>query len=393
MVRVLAITLREVRSYLRDRADLAFSLLLPVAIFALMYGAFSGQTLFKGTAYIVNGDPGGTCSQLLIDSLKEMDNLEVDLLTGQEATAKLDNSTVLLVTYIPQDFSYQLSRGWPTQLTFRQRGNGGLEGQIVSSLVRSAADRLSQEIQIERQVQRALIGKGVGKENVTTAVQNLLEREQESPIVKVSEKVTGGGTNLIYQFLPGIITMFVLFAITMSSRSLVEERKKGTLERLLTTQLSIGQLYAGKFLAGVSRGFIQTLILLLLAYMVFQLFTPLSLLTVLLIALLFTAAASALGLVIASVAHTEDQAAWISVFFTMATVMLGGTFFEISEGSALYAASRLSMNSYVNDALKTIITRGGTLGDVTFDLAVLAGIVVVGLGLSRILFRAIPGGR
>ncbi len=393
MNRALIVALREVRTYLQDKADLAFSLLLPIAIFALMYGAFSGQSLFNGTAYVVNEDPGGTYSQRLIERLNEMENLEVNQLTWHEANAKLERSDVLMVVYIPKGFSSRLSSGWPTQIIFRQRGNGGQEGQIVASLVRGEVDKISQEVQVERQVQRALAGKGIGREHIQTTVQELLELERESPIVGVSEKIMGKEIDLVNQFLPGIITMFVLFAITMGSRALVEERRKGTLERLLTTQLSVGQLYMGKFLAGVARGSVQTLILLALAYMVFQVFTLFSFVTVLLIALIFTAAASALGLVIASVAHTEDQAIWISVFFTMATVMLGGTFFEIPESSALYLLSKASMNTYVNSALKIIIARAGTLSDVTFELAVLTAVVIAGLVLSRIIFRVMPGGR
>ncbi|MFC1912295.1 ABC transporter permease [Chloroflexota bacterium] len=393
MIRVFIIALREVRSYLQDKADLAFSLLLPVAIFALMYGAFSGQTLFNGTAYVVNEDPSGTYSQRLIERLNENESLEVSLLTWQEANAKLQRSDVLLVVYIPEGLSAQLSSGRPTQIIFRQRGNGGQEGQIVASLVRGEADKISQEIQAEEQVQRALAGKGIDRGHIETTVQRLLEQERESPIVVVNETVAGSDVELVHQFLPGIIAMFVLFAITMSSRALVEERSKGTLERLLTTRLSVGQLYMGKFLAGVARGFVQTFILLTLAYMVFQLFTPLSFLMLLLIALIFAAAASTLGLIIASVARTEDQAAWISVFFTMATVMLGGTFFEIAEGSALYIFSRASINTYVNSAFKTMIIRGGTLTDVALELTVLTAVVVAGLIFSRLLFRVIPGGR
>ena len=393
MIRVFIIALREVRSYLQDKADLAFSLLLPVAIFTLMYGAFSGQSLFNGTAYVVNEDPGGTYSQRLVERLNEMENLEVSLLTWHEANAKLERSDVLLVIYIPEDFSAQLSSHRPAQVFFRQRGNGGQEGQIVASMVRGEADRISQEVQVERQVQSALTGKGIGRDHIETTVQRLLEREHESPIVVVNETIIGSEINLVHQFLPGIIAMFVLFAITMSSRALVEERKKGTLERLLTTRLSVGQLYMGKFLASVARGFVQTFILLTLAYMVFGLFTPLSFLMLLFIALIFAAAASTIGLIIASIARTEDQATWTSVFFTMATVMLGGTFFEITEGSILYVFSKFSINTYVNSAFKTMIIRGGSLTDVAFELMVLTTVVVAGLTFSRILFRVIPGGR
>ena len=393
MIRVFIITLREVRSYLRDRADLAFSLLLPVAIFALMYGAFSGQSLFNGTAYVVNEDPGGTYSQLLIERLSEKESLEVSLLTGPEADAKLQRSDVLLVVYIPEGFSAQLDSGRPTQMIFRQRGNGGQEGQIVANIVRGEADKISQEVQVEKQVQRALLGKGIGRDHIETTVQGLLEQERESPVVVVQETIAGSEINLVHQFLPGIISMFVLFAVTLGSRALVEERRKGTLERLLTTRLSVGQLFMGKFLASAARGFVQTFILLTLAYLVFQLFTPLSFLMMLFVALVFAAAASTLGLIIASIARTEDQAIWTSVFFTMATVMLGGTFFEISEGSVLYIFGRASINTYVNSAFKTMIIRGGTLTDVVPELMVLAAVIVAGLIISRVLFRVMPGGR
>jgi ABC-2 type transport system permease protein len=393
MIRVFIIAFREVRSYLQDKADLAFSLLLPVAIFALMYGAFSGQSLFNGTAYVVNEDPDGTYSQRLIRRLTENESLEVSLLTWQEANAKLQRSDILLVVYIPESFSAYLSSSQPTQIIFRQRGNGGQEGQIVASIVRGEADKISQEIQVEKQVQRALLGKGISHDHIQTTVQSLIEQERESPVVVVRETIAGTEINLVHQFLPGIITMFVLFTITLGSRALVEERRKGTLERLLTTRLSVGQLYMGKFLASVARGFVQTLILLALAYMVFQLFTPLSFLMVLFIALIFVAAASTLGLIIASIARTEDQAVWISVFFTMATVMLGGNFFEITEGSVLYIFGKASINTYVNSALKTMIIRGETLTDVTLELMVLTAVIVAGLIFSRILFRVMPGGR
>jgi len=392
MARALLVTIRETRAYLRDRGELAFSLLLPIAIFALMYGAFGGESMFHGTAYVVNEDVDGAYSTRLIERLDELDNLDVNLLSWPEASAKLRRSDVLLVVCIPEDFSARLISGWPTQLVFRQRGNGGDEGQIVASLVRGVAEEISQEIQIERQVQRALVGKGIGQEKIQTTVQKLLDREREFPIVGVSEETIGTGVDPVHQFLPGIVTMFVLFSITLNARAIVEERRKGTLERLLTTRLRVGELFTGKFLASVSRGLLQTLILLTLAYIVFQIFTPVSFIQAITIVLFFAAAGSALGLVIASVVRSEDAANWIAVFFTMSMVMVSGTFFPIPEDSILYTVSKLSINTHANVALKTVIAEGGSLGDVGLELTILAGVGVVGLILSRILFRVVPGG-
>ena len=393
MNRALLVALREVRTYLQDKADLAFSLLLPIAIFALMYGAFGGESMFHGTAYVVNEDRAGTYSALLLEQLGELESLDVELLSLSEADSKLERSDLLMVLYIPSDFSDKLTSGEPAQLVFKQRGNGGQEGQIVASLVRGVAEEMNQEFQVQSQVSNALAGSGIPQDQIEITVQKFLDREGEHPIVGVREETVGSSPDLVNQFLPGIVTMFVLFAITLSARAIVEERRIGTLERLLTTRLSVGQLFVGKFMASVSRGFVQTLILLVLAYMVFQLFTPLSFVESLAIALIFAAAASALGLLIASVARTENGATWIAVFFTMGMVMLGGTFFEIPEDSVLYTIGRFSINTYANDAFKTIIAQGGSLADLGLELGVLAGVAVVGLSISRILFRVMPGGR
>jgi ABC-2 type transport system permease protein len=138
---------------------------------------------------------------------------------------------------------------------------------------------------------------------------------------------------------------------------------------------------------------VQTLILLALAYAVFQLFTPLTFIECLVIAVIFAAAASALGMIIAAIARSEDAATWIGVFFTMVMVMLGGTFFEITEGSVFATLSKFSINTYANDAFRTLIAEGGSLGDLWLEMGVMAGVAVVGLGLSRILFKVMPGGK
>ena len=393
MKRALLVALWEVRSYLQDKGDLAFSLLLPVVIFALMYGAFGGQSLFHGTAYVVDEDQGGTYSTILIEQLDELDNLDVELLTASEADSKLERSDLLMVLFIPEGFSDRLASGEPTQLVFKQRGNGGQEGQIVASIIRGVAGGMSQGFQVYNQVNQALAGSGIPQSSIEVTTAKFLEREREHPVVEVRGETIGTSPDPVEQFLPGIVTMFVLFAITLTAQTIVEERRKGTLERLLTTRLSIGQLFVGKYLAGISRGFVQTLILLILGYIVFQIFTPLSFIQTLVIALVFAGAASALGMVIASIARTADQATWFAVVLTMAMVMLGGTFFPVPEGSALYTISRISLNTYVNSAINTIVVQEGSLADVGLELGVMAGVIFVGLVLSRVLFKVMPGGK
>jgi len=392
MKRAITIALNEVKLYLIDRGDLAFSLLLPVLTFALMYGAFGGQTLFKGTATIVNED-NGAYSQQLIQSLESIDGVTVDVVSAQEANTKLDRSDLLFVTFIPAGFSDTLSTGGKAQLTFKQRGNGGQDGQIIASMIRGITEQIDQSFEAASAVKSNLAGRGLDDNQIIATVQTLISQQRQDPAYGIKEETTGGSTDFVNQFLPGIITMYVLFSLSLIARTIVEERKRGTLERLLTTRLSTGELFFGKFLSIVARGFVQTLILLVLSYAVFRLFTPLSFVYALVVSIIFSASAAGLGLIIASISRTEEAANWTAIVITMFMAMLGGTFFTLEPGSVLAKIGTFSLNTYANDALKTVITEAGSLADAWQPLAVLAAVAAVGLVISRLIFKAVPGSK
>jgi ABC-2 type transport system permease protein len=394
MKKTLFIMQKEVRDFLRDKGDLSFGLLLPVLIFALMYGVFgSNQLQFNGTAYIVNQDNGGKYSTELIQNLEKYNGLTVKMLSASDADAKLSRSAILMAVFIPEGFSDNLTAGQPAQIIFKQRGNGSTEGQIVNNLVHGAAESISRDLQVQNQVKADLTGSGIPAQQIEITTQQFIAQEGTSPLVAIKETTVGSNPDPVNQFLPGIITMFVLFGVSLTAQSLVDERLKGTLERLIASRLKMSELFMGKFLAYVARGFIQTLILLLLSYAVFRLFTPVSFLEALLLALIFAATCSVFGIIIGALARTRNQATWIAVFFTMTMVMLSGTFVPISKGTTLYALSRVSINTYANDAFRTIITRSGSLADVRTEILVLVGVAIVGLVISRFLFRATQGGK
>jgi ABC-2 type transport system permease protein len=396
MKRALLITLNEVRLFIQDKGELAFGLLLPIVTFALMYGAFGGTSLFAATASVVNEDRG-EFSKILITQLDQVQGVSVEQITLQEANRKLDRSDLTLALYIPAGFSDALANGGQAELTFMQRGNGGQDGQILASIIRGVAEGMNQELQAAYQagiqVKNNPGNMAVSQGQIKTTVAAMLNEEKKQPTVAVKEEVTGGSPDFVNQYVPGIITMYVLFSLTISARAIVEERKRGTLERLLTTRLSVGELFSGKYLAGVGRGMVQSLILLGLSYAILQVFTPLSFLSTVLIILVYTAAASALGMVIASIARSEDAAVWIGVVFTMVTTMLGGTFFTVEPGSLLATVGKFSINTFANNAVKTVINSGGSLAGTGQAFIVLIGVIIVGLVVSRLVFRAVPGGK
>ncbi len=395
MKKALFIALKEVRDFLQDKGDLSFSLLLPIITFALIYGAFSGNLQFNGTAYVVNEDTGGKYSAMLIQRLNTYKGLTVQIISAADADSRLSRSAILMAVFIPPDFSVKLASGQPTQLIFKERGNGGTEGQIVTSLVQGASQGIARELQVQNRVKSfpALQGTNVSTQQIEITVQQLLAQEEALPSVSIVETSVGKIPDPVSQFLPGIVTMYVLFAINLTAQALVDERRKGTLERLMATRLKVRELFIGKFLAFVARGFVQTTILLSLAYAVFRLFTPVSFLESLVLALIFAAACSTIGLIIGSISKTQGQATWISVFLTMSMVMLSGTFVAVQEGTILGTLSLFSINTYANNAFRTVITQGGSLATVRSDIMVMLGVAAIGLIISGLVFRVTQEGQ
>jgi ABC-2 type transport system permease protein len=390
MKRAFFITLNEVRLYLIDKGDLAFGLLLPIITFALMMGAFGGQTIFNATASVVNED-NGTYSQELIKQLDAVDGVSVSLISADKANNLLDRSDLLTAFFIPTGFSDNLTSGKPADIIVKQRGNGGQEGQILVSILNGVTENINQEFQIRAAVKSNQAGRNISDSQINMAVQDQLGQQRQDPSVGVKETTVGGSTNFINQYLPGIVTMYVMFSLTLVAMSIVEERKRGTLERLLSTRLSVSQLFLGKFISIIARGFIQTLILFTLSYAVFGLFTPVSFLISLFIALVFIASAAGIGMIIASISRSQAAANWIAVVVTMFMAMMGGTFFTVAPGSVLAKIGTFSLNTYANDALKTVITKGGSLADAWHPLVVMAVTAVVALIISRLIFKAVPG--
>lgn len=167
----------------------------------------------------------------------------------------------------------------------------------MSNIVRGVAEGVAAEYQVRAAVSQALAGVAIDAERVEAVVGGLLAEARAAPSVAVTAPTTDeGDTELVARMVPGILVMFLLFAVALNAQTLVEERRIGTLERLLTTRLSVGQLFLGKFLARVLRATLQGALLLVLGFAVFRIAGPLVLAQALAFVLLIAAAVSAIGL-------------------------------------------------------------------------------------------------
>ena len=384
----------EMKRYIADRLSLAFGILLPIVLFALMYGAFGGEATFNATAHVSDLDRGAM-SQALIERLEQVSGLDVELYTEREINEALDDSSVVYAAVIPADFTENLEAGRPTGITFRRRGSGGDEGQIVASIIRGIAQDIASESYVRSVVIDAVKDSNVPRSVVDQAVDEAKRMSAANPPVAVRSEVIGGEEDAyrVNRVLPGILVMILMLAVTLSAQTLVEERRSGTLERLLTTQLTSNQLFLGKFLAGITRAMFQAVVLLGLAFIVLRPGGLDAFLLTLAVSLLLAAAVSAIGLVISALARTRDQATWAAVSVTMFMTVFGGTFFDLVPGSALEMLSRFTLNRYAIDAIGGVVDGAETLTAQGTELAVMGGVMVVGLLAARLLFRSAGGGR
>ena len=384
----------EMKRYIADRLSLAFGILLPIVLFALMYGAFGGEATFNATAHVSDLDRGAM-SHALIERLEQVKGLDVELYTEREINQALDDSSVVYAAVIPADFTENLEAGKPTGITFRRRGSGGDEGQIVASIIRGVTQDIASESYVRSMVIDAVKDSDVPRSVVDQAVDEAKRMSAANPSVAVRSEVIGGEEDAyrVNRVLPGILVMILMLAVTLSAQTLVEERRSGTLERLLTTQLTSNQLFLGKFFAGITRAMFQAVVLLGLAFIVLRPGGLDALLLTLAVSLLLAAAVSAIGLVFSALAQTRDQATWAAVSVTMFMTVFGGTFFDLVPGSALEMLSRFTLNRYAIDAIGGVVDGAESLTAQGTELAVMGGVTVVGLLAARLLFRSAGGGR
>ena len=386
MLRPFVIAWIELKRFGADRGALAFGIALPIALFALMYGVFGQDVSFSATARVVDLD-GGPVAGELIDRISAFDGLEVEMLTEAQADEALDRSHILTAVFIPAGFSERLEAGQPASVLFKRRGSGGDTGQIVSQIVRGAAQEIASEYEIREFVRSRLDGSGVPEARIVATVGALIEQAAVAPPVGVEIRAVGEEENALDRLIPGVLTMFLMFAATISAASIIVERNAGTLERLLTTRLSVNQLVGGKFLASVGRAMVQALILLSLAFAVLRVGDASTFAQVVVFSLLISAAVSSLGLVVAGMARTQEQATWGSVFLTMTLTVFSGTFISVGETGVLGFLSRLTPNKYAIDAMGDILAGSGGLAGQGPEAAILGGVAVIGFVVARVAFR------
>ena len=191
------------------------------------------------------------------------------------------------------------------------------------------------------------------------------------------------------QIVPALIgTILTMTMVIFTSGAIVRERERGNLELLITTPITRGQLLAGKLLPYVIIGLIQTTLILGVGRLLFGVPMVGRFVDLYLGALVFIAAALALGLFISTIAQTQFQAFQMAFMTMLPSILLSGFMFPFEGMPAIaQGIAQVLPLTHFNEIIRGITLRGATLADMHVPLLKLVIFLVVMFTLATARFR------
>jgi ABC-2 type transport system permease protein len=194
--------------------------------------------------------------------------------------------------------------------------------------------------------------------------------------------------SLVSFYAAGIAVMFLLFSASAAGGALLDELDSGTLERVLTSNVGMTGLLAGKWVYIVLLGVLQICVMFLWGRLAFRLdlFHHLPGFAVMTI---FTAAtAASFGLVLATLCRTRQQLGGISTIVILSISAVGGSMFPrflMSEG--MQKLGLLTFNAWALDGYIKVFWRNAPLADLAPQVGVLLAFMAAFLIAARLLAR------
>ena len=194
----------------------------------------------------------------------------------------------------------------------------------------------------------------------------------------------------VYYFVPGIIAIpLMLVSAMMTSISITREKELGTMEVLLASPMLPGQIIIAKVVPYLVLSFLDALIILAMGKFVFGVPVNGSLLLLLSVSLLFIILALSLGILISTVAQTQQTALLLSLMALMLpTIMLSGFIFPIeSMPMPLQVISNIVPARWFIVIAKDIMLKGSGWELIWKEVVILLGFALFFIAMSIKKFK------
>ena len=359
---LLALTIANIKSYVRDRAALFWTLAFPL-IFIFMFGfIFQGGGGAELTLGWVDRDASPAAAQLR-DAFKATDIVELVETTEEDALAQMREGEVDAVIVVPDGYGDALAPG----------AAGGATAPVALTVYTDPS----------RQNVTGTVFQAVGS---VLGVVNLGGRP---PLVVPDVKtIQTENLNFISYFVPSMLGLSVMQVGIFAAIPLVADREKLILKRLAATPLRRWQLVGSNVLMRLLIALVQAVIIVGVGAFAFGVQITGSIPLVVGFVVLGAVAFLALGYVVASFAMTEDSANGMTSIVQFPMMFLSGTFFPIDDmPDVLQVIARIIPLTYLSDALRQVMVGGAAFAPLWVCAAVLVGWLVVCFGIAAVKFR------
>jgi ABC-2 type transport system permease protein len=374
--RIAAVARRIAEGFRRDRRSLALLIVAPIAITALLGWVIRDQTTVSTRVAIVN--PGGLAA--LIAPALESAAGAIDPKYGISIIPNFAGTA---------DVGKQLIRDGKADVAIVLPNDPGAAlttGKVTITVITSGIDPVSDAPRLAGVA--ALLAKAAGQINSPGAVS--LKPEIVRDTVYLSPDA--GQLDVLAPVFLGLFAYFFVFILT--GISFLRERVGGTLERLLATPVTRGEIVLGYSLGFGFFATIQVLILTLfvLGSLNVPAIGPIGAFTIglnvqtagspaiaFLVAVLLAVGAVNLGIFLSTFARTELQVLQFIPIVILPQAVLGGVFWPVDRlPDILQTIAHVLPVTYAVDALREVMLKGADLGSskVQTDLLVLVGIAL-----------------
>ncbi len=368
LYRVLAVTRRVFSDIRNDKRTLALVFVAPIFAMFVFGLAFSGD-VENVHVIVVNHDkgftvPGGNFTSLSDEIISNLDQNTLDITymdSNELAVDQVEKGKAYAVIIFPEKFTENV-------YTKVRNPNSSVNTQITIRADESVVN-----------IKNAIYGA------VTDALTTTLNEEGfKSPITINSYAVYGSNAQFIDFFVPGIMA-FVVYLLTtlLTLITFVGERVNGTLERLLATPLTEGEIVAGYGITFSILGTIQAALLLIIGILVFNIMVVGNVIYAFITIALLAIVCQSLGILLSSLAKRIEQAIQFLPFVILPAFLLSGIFWPIEAIPVwLRPLSYLVPPTYAVDANRAVMLKGWGLNMIWPDIVALILFAIVFLALA-----------
>lgn len=290
------------------------------------------------------------------------------------AQALLDRNQVQAIVRIGPGFASEIRSGKQTEVQILLDGTNSNTAAIIGNYSTAVVGRRNQELLAERQRQKLVDRTAAGPVQLRIPGVQPVRRVWFNPELRSRN-----------YFVPGIIVNIItLVTLMLTALSIVREKEIGTMEQIMVTPIKPIELMLGKTIPFGLMGLADTLLVTLVALLVFHVPLRGSFLLLGFSSALFILSTLGIGLFLSTISDTQQQAMMSSFFFFMPAFMLSGFNFPIANMPLpVQWITYLNPLRYFMEIVRGIFLKGSGLEMLWPQLAMLAAI-----GTTILLFSA-----